>query len=124
MTQAIIGVVSTLIASGLLLLGTKFVARQSRVVGEQQVAVDQRKVDQETFDRFMTRYDHDRERQDAELAETRQELRDTRSIFRIALKHINLLRSEMRRHEVPVPVLPERLEDVPWSLLGEDQSPS
>jgi Zn-dependent M16 (insulinase) family peptidase len=119
MGNALIGVVSAFVTGLLLLLGTRFVARQSREVGEQQVEVEQRKVDQEAFDRFVTRYESDRQRQDEELAETRHELADTRSLFRVALKHINLLRSEMRRSNMTPPTLPQELETVPWGLLGE-----
>lgn len=119
MINALIGVVSAAVTGVLLLLGTRFVARQSRVVGEQQVEVEQRKVDQEAFDRFVTRYEADRQRQDEELEETRTELRETRSLFRTALKHINQLRSEMRDRQMPIPPLPEALESVPWSLFGE-----
>jgi hypothetical protein len=126
MTTAMIGVLSAFVTGLLLLLGTRFVARQSREVGEQQVEVEQRKVDQEAFDRFVKRYELDRDRQDEELAETRGELRETRSLFRTALKHINQLRSELRRRDphVPVPPLPVSLETVPWDLLGEGDSPT
>lgn len=124
MTNALIGVLSAAITGLLLLLGTRFVARQSREVGEQQVEVEQRKVDQEAFDRFVTRYESDRLRQDEELAETRTELAETRSLFRTALKHINLLRGEMRRNDIPLPGLPHELESVPWGLLGEGDSGS
>ena len=86
MGNALIGVLSAAVTGFLLLLGTRFVARQSREVGEQQVEVEQRKVDQEAFDRFVTRYEADRTRQDEELEETRTELRETRSLFRTALK--------------------------------------
>lgn len=119
MTNALIGVLSAFVTGFLLLLGTRFVARQSREVGEQQVEVEQRKVDQEAFDRFVTRYESDRQRQDEELAETRTELQETRSLFRTALKHINQLRGEMRRNEIPIPPLPEALETVPWGLFSE-----
>ena len=119
MGNALIGVLSAAVTGFLLLLGTRFVARQSREVGEQQVEVEQRKVYQEAFDRFVTRYEADRTRQDEELEETRTELRETRSLFRTALKHINQLRGEMRHREIPIPPLPEALESVPWSFLGE-----
>jgi hypothetical protein len=121
MNQAWIGALSAVITGVLLLLGNRFVARQTREVGERQVEVEQRKVDQEAFDRFIARYEADRTRQDEELEETRTELRETRSLFRTALKHINLLRGEMRRREVPVPPLPDDLADVPWDMVG-DQS--
>jgi hypothetical protein len=124
MTNALIGVLSAFVTGLLLLLGTRFVARQSREVGEQQVEVEQRKVDQEAFDRFVKRYETDRDRQDDELEETRGELRETRSLFRVALKHINLLRSEMRREEIPLPPLPAALETVPWDFLGQDDTPA
>ncbi|UTN93035.1 hypothetical protein SEA_MARKY_32 [Streptomyces phage Marky] len=119
MTNALIGVLSAFVTGLLLLLGTRFVAKQTREVGEQQVEVEQRKVDQEAFDRFVTRYEADRTRQDEELEETRVELRETRSLFRTALKHINLLRGEMRRNDMTPPTLPPELETVPWGLLGE-----
>lgn len=119
MTNALIGVGSAFITGLLLLLGTRFVARQSREVGEQQVEVDRRKVDQEAFDRFVQRYESDRQRQDEELEETRGDLRETRGLFRTALKHINLLRGEMRNNDMTPPALPVELETVPWGLLGE-----
>ena len=124
MMNALIGVVSATVTGILLLLGTRFVARQSREVGEQQVEVEQRKVDQEAFDRFITRYESDRQRQEEQLQETRSELSNTRSLFRVALKHINRLRSEMRDSRIEIPPLPEQLESVPWGLLGEEQPPT
>lgn len=121
MPDALIGVLSAFVTGLLLYLGNRFVARQTREVGEQQVEVEQRKVDQEAFDRFIARYEADRTRQDEELEETRTELRETRSLFRTALKHINLLRGEMRRSNVVPPELPEELADVPWDMVGDQR---
>lgn len=108
------GVLAALVTSGFLFLGSRFVAKQSREVGEQQVEVEQRKVDQEAFDRFVDRYEQDRSRQQTIITETR-------TLLRAALKHINLLRGEMRKHDVPTPALPDELEDVPWDMYSGDQ---
>lgn len=121
MSNALIGVLSAFVTGFLLLLGTRFVARQSRVVGEQQVEVEQRKVDQEAFDRFIARYESDRTRQEEEMEEQRTALENTRALLRTALKHINLLRGEMRRSNVTPPPLPDTLETVPWGLLDEGE---
>lgn len=123
MNDVLIGSGSTVVVGLLLLLGNRFVARQTREVGEQQIEVDQRKVDQEAFDRFVNRYESDRDRQDEELRETREDLQQTRSLFRIALKHINLLRGEMRERRIPLPPLPDPLETVPWGLFSEGDPP-
>lgn len=122
MNSIIAGTLSALITGVLLLLGSRFVARQSREVGEQEIEVERRKVDQTAFDRFVSRYEADRARQDDELEETRTELRETRSLFRVALKHINQLRSEMRKPAPVIPPLPVELETVPWSLLDADET--
>jgi Zn-dependent M16 (insulinase) family peptidase len=119
MSETLIGIASAVITGVLLLLGNRYVAKQTREVGEQQVEVEQRKVDQEAFDRFISRYEADRTRQDEELSETRSMLQDTRALLRSALKHINLLRNEMRGHKLTPPPLPETLETVPWDLLNE-----
>jgi len=119
MTETLIGIASAFITGLLLLLGNRYVAKQTREVGEQQVEVEQRKVDQEAFDRFISRYEADRARQDEELEETRSMLQDTRALLRAALKHINLLRREMTNRNVTPPPLPETLETVPWGLLNE-----
>lgn len=123
MLDAVVGAVSTIISGLLLYYGSKFVARQTRVVGEQTVEVEQRKVDQQAFDRFVGRYEDDRRRQDEELEETRTELRETRKLFRTALKHINLLRGEMRKPNPVVPPLPDSLRDIPWDLLDDAEPP-
>jgi hypothetical protein len=119
MPDALIGALGTAVAGLLLLLGNRFVAKQSREVGEQQVDVDRRKVDQEAFDRFIARYEADRQRQEEELDEQRGVLENTRALLRTALKHINLLRREMRDHRLTPPPLPETLETVPWGMLDE-----
>jgi hypothetical protein len=113
MNEILGGVASALITAVFLFLGSRFVARQTREVGEQQVDVEQRKVDQEAFDRFVDRYEQDRTRQQTIITETR-------TLLRAALKHINLLRGEMRKAEVPIPTLPEELEEVPWDMYSGD----
>ncbi len=107
------GIISATITAVLLFMGSRFVAKQTRQVGEQQVDVEQRKVDQEAFDRFVDRYEQDRTRQQTIITETR-------TILRAALKHINVLRGEMRKSSVPVPPLPNELEDVPWDMYSAD----
>lgn len=108
------GVLSAAVTAIFLFLGSRFVAKQTREVGEQQVDVEQRKVDQEAFDRFVDRYEQDRQRQATIITETR-------TLLRAALKHINLLRGEMRKANVPPPALPDELEDVPWDMYSGDQ---
>lgn len=121
MTNALLVVASSVITGILVYLGNRYVARQTRAVGEQQVAVDQRKVDQEAFDRFIARYEYDRERQEEEMDEQRSVLENTRALLRTALKHINLLRGELRRASVTPPPLPDQLETVPWGLFDEGE---
>lgn len=106
LASALLGSLSALLTALFLWLGVRFTARQTRAVGEQQVQVEQRKVDQEAFDRFVTRYEADRQRQDAELDETR-------TLLGVALRYINLLRAEFRRRDPTVPPLPEQLQKVP-----------
>lgn len=112
MNEIVGGVLSAVVTAVFLFLGSRFVAKQTRAVGEQQVEVEQRKVDQEAFDRFVDRYEQDRTRQQTIISETR-------TLLRAALKHINLLRGEMRKAEVVIPPLPEELEDVPWDMYSE-----
>lgn len=119
MNQALLAVLSSAITGLLLYLGNRYVARQTRTVGEQQIEVDRRKVDQEAFDRFIARYESDRERQEEEMEEQRTVLENTRALLRTALKHINLLRREMRDRDITPPPLPDTLETVPWGLLDE-----
>lgn len=121
MNPALAGVLSALVTGLLLYFGNRYVARQTRDVGVRQVEVEQRKVDQEAFDRFIARYESDRQRQEEEMEEQRTVLENTRSLLRTALKHINLLRGEMRRSNVTPPPLPDSLETVPWGLLDEGE---
>lgn len=122
MNQALLVALSSAITGVLLYLGNRYVARQTREVGEQQVEVDRRKVDQEAFDRFIARYESDRERQEEEMEEQRTVLQSTQRLLRSALKHINLLRREMRVRDLTPPPLPPELETVPWGLLDEGDS--
>jgi hypothetical protein len=119
MNPALAGVLSAFVTGVLLYFGNRYIARQTREVGVRQVEVEQRKVDQEAFDRFIARYEADRARQDEEMDEQRTVLESTRALLRTALKHINLLRGEMRRSNVTPPPLPDSLETVPWGLLDE-----
>lgn len=119
MLDVFIGAGSTIASGFLLYLGSKFVAKQTREVGEQSVEEERRKVDQGAFDRFVARYDADRLRLDEELEETRTRLSEALGLFRTALKHINILRSEMRKPEPILPPLPDELKDIPWELLHD-----
>lgn len=122
MLDVLVGAGSTIIGAVLLYLGSKFVAKQTREVGEQTVEVEQRKVDQAAFDRFINRYDAERRQQDERLVETEQKLTETRNLFWTALKHINLLRGEMRKPNPVIPPLPDTLQDLPWDLI-DDRTP-
>lgn len=120
MNDAVLGAFSALITAGFLYGGSRFVAKQTRAVGDNQVEVERqrveqeaRKVDQEAFDRFIQRYETDRTRQEGIIGETR-------GLLRSALKHINLLRGEMRKSSVIPPALPDDLQDLPWDIYEND----
>jgi hypothetical protein len=116
MPDAVISAMSVIAVAVVGYLGSRFVAKQTRAVGQAEIEVDQRKVDQEAFDRFISRYERDRERDQNIIT-------DTRRLLRSAVRHINLLRGEMRRSNLDPPPLPNDLLELPWDMLDDGQPP-
>lgn len=122
MHDALVSAISVVCVAIVGYAGSRYVARQTRDVGEQEAETNARKVDQEAFDRFMTRYERDRERDQNLITETRR-------LLRSALQHVNLLRGDIRKSiedQQPIPVLrplPADLRDLPWDLLDDGNPP-
>lgn len=122
MHDALVSGISVVIVAIVGYAGTKYVARQSRDVGEQEAETNARKVDQEAFDRFVTRYERERDRDQNIITETRR-------LLRSALRYVNILRGDMRQSiedQRPLQVvrpLPSELRDLPWDLLDDGTPP-
>jgi hypothetical protein len=109
--EILIGACSTIIASLVAVLGSRFVAKSSRAVGEQQVALEGRRVSLAEFEAFVARYEKERE-------ELRTELREEQALLRVALRYIATLWRQMRALEVTPADVPDDLKEVPWELYN------
>lgn len=122
MHDALVSAISVVCVAIVGYAGSRYVARQSRDVGEQEAETNARKVDQEAFDRFVTRYERERDRDQNIITETRR-------LMRSALRYVNLLRGDMRQSieaQQPLTVirpLPSDLRDLPWDLLDDGNPP-
>jgi hypothetical protein len=122
MHDALISAISVVSVAVVGYFGTRFVARATKEVGEEEAETNARKVDQQSFDRFVTRYERERERDQRIITETRR-------LLRSALRYVNILRGDMRQSvedQRPLRVvrpMPTELRDLPWDLLDDGTPP-
>lgn len=95
-------------------LGLRYSARQSANVGQAQIEVDQRKVDQEAFDRFVQRYEQER-------LSLVHKLDQTMGWLVTSLKYVKELRKDVI-HTRPLTPMPEELRAIPVWLLEDDET--
>ena len=99
-------------------LGTRYSARKGAEPGLEMAKVENRKTTLEEIQLILERHELELQRLEEELEESRAALKSSRALLRLALKHIGLLRRDMRAAGVEPPTLPEQLssESLPWDL--------
>lgn len=114
-TSNIIALVAVALITALgTLLGQRFMGKSQETVAEAQVEVDQRKVDQEAFDRFIQQYEKER-------ARLIHQIDQTAGIVEAALRHILQLRRAWPT-DTTLPPLPEKLGRYIWYVEDSDES--
>jgi uncharacterized protein HemX len=99
-------------------LGNRYVARKNAEPAMANAAVAERKTTLEEIQYIVERHEIELRRLEEELEESRAAHKTSRSLLRLALQHIGLLRRDMRNAGVEPPNLPEQLssESLPWDL--------
>jgi hypothetical protein len=94
------------------------VARKNAEPAMANAAVAERKTTLEEIQYIVERHEIELRRLEEELEESRAAHKTSRSLLRLALQHIGLLRRDMRNAGVEPPSLPEQLssESLPWDL--------
>ncbi len=99
-------------------LGTRYQAKKSAEPGMAMANIEGRKTTLEEVAMIVERHEEQIVRLQEELEAARAALRGYRSLLRLALQHIGLLRRDMRAAGLEPPNLPEPLssEGLPWDL--------
>lgn len=99
-------------------LGTRYSAKKGAEPGLAMANIEGRKTTLEEIQAILERHDLELKRLEEELEESRAALRGYRSLLRLSLQHIGLLRRDMRAGGIEPPSLPEQLssEQLPWDL--------
>jgi chromosome segregation ATPase len=98
--------------------GNRYSANKSSEPAMANVEVAQRRATLEEIQFIVERHEIELERLKDELEESRTAHKTSRSLLRLALQHIGLLRRDMREAGIEPPALPEQLtsEQLPWDL--------
>lgn len=111
-------VVVTWIALGMspvfVYLGNRYMAKQSRDAARSTVDVDQRKVDQEAFDSFVSRYEDERRR-------LTEKLDRTNTWLFAAFAYIGELRHDMQEAGITPRPVPDTIRDMSLFVMTETQ---
>lgn len=99
-------------------LGTRYAAKKVAEPAFAMVKVEERRATLDEIQAILERHDIEIHRLEEELEESRAALKAARSLLRLALKHIGLLRRDMRDGGIEPPSLPDGLssESLPWDL--------
>lgn len=99
-------------------LGNRYVAKKNAEPGLEMAKVENRKTTLEEIQLILERHEIEIRHLEEELEESRTALKSSRALLRLALKHIGLLRRDMRAAGIEPPILPEQLssEQLPWDL--------
>jgi hypothetical protein len=108
------------VTSGLLFLGTRYVARSSRQASDTQSAVENRKVNKDEFESFKQTYREDMERMGERLRSEEERSARYWNTLRVAVHHITELRGVMRANNVTPPAMPSELITIPYDITGTD----
>jgi hypothetical protein len=95
-----------------LYLGNRYVANKSTEVGRAQVEVENRKVDQASFEQFTRTYEK-------ELQKLQKQIDQTTKWLVISLRHIRQLRSDVLTNR-ELTKFPDELRNIPFWLLGSE----
>lgn len=98
--------------------GTRYTAKKSAEPAMVLAKVQDRKATLEEIQFILERHEIELRRLEEELEEARRALKSSRSLLRLALQHIGLLRRDMRAANIEPPALPLALssEELPWDL--------
>lgn len=96
----------------------RYVARKNSESAASMARVENRRVTLEEIGLILERHEIELRRLEEELEESRNAHKTSRSLLRLALQHIGLLRRDMRAAGMEPPLLPEALssEQLPWDL--------
>lgn len=99
-------------------LSNRYAAKKGAEPGMAMARVEERKTTFEEIQFILDRHENELQRLEEELEESRKALRSYRSLLRLGLQHIGLLRRDMRAAGIEPPQLPEQLssEQLPWDL--------
>ena len=99
-------------------LGTRYSARKGAEPGLAIANIEGRKTTLEEIQYIVERHELEIRNLEEELEESRRALKGYRSLLRLALQHIGLLRRDMRVAGIEPPQLPDQLtsEALPWDL--------
>ncbi len=99
-------------------LGNRYTAKKAAEPAMEMARVAARKTTLEEIQLILERHEIEIRQLEEELEESRTALRSSRALLRLSLKHIGLLRRDMRAAGIEPPELPEQLssESLPWDL--------
>jgi len=119
MFDKVMTVLGGLGAGGILTyLGTRYSAKKGAEPGLEMAEVEHRRTTLEEIQLILERHEIEIRRLEEELEESRTALRSSRALLRLGLKHIGLLRRDMRAAGIEPPQLPDELssDKLPWDL--------
>jgi hypothetical protein len=117
--EKVVSVVGVLGVGGILTyFGNRYSAKKNAEPAMANVAIADRKVTLEEIQFIVQRHEIELRRLEEELEESRAAHKTSRSLLRLALQHIGLLRRDMRAVGMEPPALPDALssEQLPWDL--------
>ena len=98
--------------------GHRYSAKKAAEPAMANVEVQNRRLTLDEIQFIVERHEIELKRLEEELEESRNALKSSRSLLRLALQHIGLLRRDMRTAGITPPDLPGPLtsENLPWDL--------
>lgn len=99
-------------------LGTRYNANKVAEPAMAMAKVEDRKANLQEIQLILERHEHEIQRLQEELEESKAALKAAKSLLRLALQHIGLLRRDMRAAAIEPPTLPIKLssDELPWDL--------
>lgn len=118
--DAVTAVTSSVITSGLLYAGTRYVAKSSKKVSETQASVESRRVSISEFEMFKTAYNEQMDRLETRYEKQEAKVSRLEALLKLALRHIRDLRIDLRSHAVTPTAPPPDIERLLWSLEADN----
>lgn len=99
-------------------LSNRYTAKKAAEPAMAMAKIEDRRVTLEEIALILDRHEIELRRLEEELEDSRQALKSSRSLLRLSLKHIGLLRRDLRAAGIEPPLLPEELasDQLPWDL--------